>query len=272
VCSAADARHEGSLPSGSRPLGAARRYRRASEGEAVRHPAVRQPHDWEVEEVEAAQVRPRRQAPPVQLFASDRSNRAASARPHPPPEQPNRGSVSFVGARKDASSRAGVSRRSACRSGPCRCSGRGLPYALRVALVSRSTDKVPSRALSIPWCAFHRPERPFRFAFLVDLGLARVRRATTRRGFRLAGFDSAGAVAFASGAVGGGVVSSGQNFLVLSVTRIFSMVCRPLPSSSPMAVSVTSGGISRSVSKKFRRASSPSTRCRPGPRGTNTSR
>src|SRR5260370_15091573 len=92
--------------------------------------------------------------------------------------------------------------------GPCRCNGRGLPYVLRVALVSRSTDKVPSRALSIPWCAFHRPERPFRVAFLVGLGLARVRRATTRRGVRVAGFDSPGAVGFASGGVAGGVVSS----------------------------------------------------------------
>ena len=178
----------------------------------------------------------------------------------------------FNAARKDASSWAGASRRSACRSGPCSCIGRGLPYVRRVALVSRSTGKVPSRALSIPWCAFHRPERPFRFAFLVGLGLARVRRATTRRGFRVAGFDGAGAVAFASGAVGGGVVSNGQNFLVLSVTGIFSMVYRPLLSSSAMAVSVTSGRISRSVSKKFRRASSPSMRCRPGPLGTNTSR
>jgi len=145
-------------------------------------------------------------------------------------------------------------------------------YILRVALVSRSTDKVPSQALSIPWCAFHRPERPFRFAFLVGLGLARVRRATTRRSFRLAGFDSAGAGGFASGTAGVGVVSSGQNFLVLSVTRMCSMVCRPLLSSSVIAVSVTLGGTSRSTSKKVRKASSPSTRCRPGPLGTNTTR
>jgi hypothetical protein len=65
VCSAADARHEGSLPSGSSPLGAVRRQRRATGGEAVRHPAIRQPHDWEVEEVEAVQVRPRRQDAPA---------------------------------------------------------------------------------------------------------------------------------------------------------------------------------------------------------------
>src|SRR5258707_11726112 len=144
---------------------------------------------------------------------------------------------------QEVGSSAGVSRRSVCRLGPCRCNGRGLPYVLRVALVSRSTDTVPSRALSIPWCAFHRPERPFRFAFLVGLGLARVRRATTRRGFRMAGFDSAGAAGFASGAVGGSVVSSGQNFLVLSVTRILAMVYRPLRSSSTIAVSVGPGGI-----------------------------
>jgi len=147
--------------------------------------------------------------------------------------------------RSFSSSWAGVSRRSACTFGPCRCNGRGLPYVQRVALASRRTDKVPSRALSIPWCPFHWPERPFRFAFLVGLGLARVRRANTPGDFRLAGSDRAGAVGFPSGAVGVGLVSSGQNFLVLSLTRMFSMVCRPLLSSSAMAVSTTPGGISR---------------------------
>jgi hypothetical protein len=59
---------------------------------AVRHPAVRQPHDWETEEVQAVQVRPRRQDAPahgrVLLPTFLTSARGA---------QPNRGSVSFVG-------------------------------------------------------------------------------------------------------------------------------------------------------------------------------
>jgi len=64
--SAADAHHEWSLPDGSSPLGAARRRRKEHQrAKQVRHPAVRQPHDWEAEEVEAVQVRPRRQDAPA---------------------------------------------------------------------------------------------------------------------------------------------------------------------------------------------------------------
>ena len=130
---------------------------------------------------------------------------------------------------------------------------------------------------SIPWCylghtATHRPERFFRFAFLADLGLAGLRSGTVRRGFRLAGFDSAGAIGFASGAVGFGAVSSRQNFWILSVTRMSSIVCRPRVRSSSSAVSVVPSETSRSVSKKSRRACSPRRRWRSGPPGTNIRR
>jgi hypothetical protein len=46
------------------------------------------------------------------------------------------------------------------------------PRCTNSAAARSSSHKIPS----IPWCAFHRPERPFRFAFVVGLGLASVRR------------------------------------------------------------------------------------------------
>jgi hypothetical protein len=71
--------------------------------------------------------------------------------------------------------------------------------------------------------ASHWPERPFRFG----LGLESVRRETARRGFRLAGLDGSRGVGRGSAASGFGVVSTRQNFLILSVMRMPSMVYRP---------------------------------------------
>jgi hypothetical protein len=62
--SAADAHHGWSLPGGSSPLGAARRHRRATDGEGVRHPAVRSPTIGK--QRESKQFRPRRQDAPAQ--------------------------------------------------------------------------------------------------------------------------------------------------------------------------------------------------------------